>query len=293
MNVSTGFIGLGIIGLPMAQRLLEQGLPVVVWNRTAAKADALASKGVARAASPRELAGRCDVVVTMVSDDAALREVAFGAEGIGVGISSGKVHLDMSTVHPGTTEELTARYAGVGAHFVHAPVLGNHRAAATGELLIFAGGAPAALEKCRPVFTALGKKVWTWDQPQKATCVKLSCNLLLGGMVELLAESLLLVSKAGVAPQSLLEIVGMSALAAPMYQSKGRMMTKRDFTPSFYLRHMLKDLRCAAGAGEHVGASLPATQAVRDAFARAEANGLAERDYSAIYEWLETASAHG
>ena len=289
MSPSYGFIGLGIIGLPMAQRLLDCGLSLAVWNRTPEKAAPLLARGTVWTASPRELARWCDVVVTMVSDDAALEDVALGAEGIAAALAPGKVHLDMSTVQPATTLRLADEYASRGAHFVHAPVLGNHLAAAAGQLLIFAGGAAAALEKCQPVFAALGKKTWTWEQPEKATCVKLACNLLLGGMMELLAESVLLVTRAGVDPRALVEIVGMSALAAPMYQRKGQTLVERNFTPSFYLRHMLKDMRCATDAGHLVGAHLPAAAAVRDVYAEAARSGLADADYSSVLTWLEKA----
>ena len=144
MSTRIGFIGLGIIGLPMAERLLAQGVALAVWNRTPEKAQALAPRGATVAASPRELAARCDVVVTMVSDGPALRELVHRADGIAAGLAAGCVHLDMSTIDPGTSADLAAFYAARGAHFVHAPVLGNRRHAAAGELLIFAGGAAAA-----------------------------------------------------------------------------------------------------------------------------------------------------
>lgn len=282
-----GFIGLGILGLPMAERLSEQGVPLVVWNRTPAKAEALLSRGAQRAGSPWEVAEACEVVLTVVADPAALREVALPPRGLSAGLRPAGVHLDMSTVDPATTRELAAHHASRGRQFVHAPVLGNRRHAAAGELLIFAGGAPAALRKCQAVFDALGRKTWTWDQPERATCVKLACNLLLGGMVELLAESFLLASRAGADPRTLLEIIGGSALAAPMFHSKGQTMAAGDFAPSFYLRHMVKDLDCAARAAEELGAALPAARALRDTFAAAARAGFADRDYSAVLAWLE------
>jgi len=292
MTNSVGFIGLGVMGLPMAERLLAQGLPLVVWNRTAAKAGALSARGASRAASPREVAATAVVVLTMLSDDAAVEAVALGGDGIAAGIGSGKVHCDMSTIGTETSRRLGAHYARQGAHFVHAPVLGNWRAAAAGSLLIFAGGAETAIERCRPVFAALGKKVWRWDRPEQATAVKLACNLLLGGMVELLAESLLLASRAGVTGETMLEIIGASALGAPMYRAKGETILQRGFVPpSFYLRHMRKDLELALVAGQHCGATLPATRAIRDVFAAAAAGPRADVDYSAVYEYLEELSA--
>ncbi len=291
MKPTVGFIGLGIIGLPMAERLLEHGLPLVVWNRTAEKADALVRRGAARAASPRELATRADVVITMVTDGWALESVALGPEGIAANLAAGKVHCDMSTIDPGTSRRLAAHYASCGAHFVHAPVLGNKRAAAAGALLIFAGGSAEAARKCEPIFAALGKKIWHWERPETATCVKLACNLLLGGMMELLAESLVFAAKAGVEPRAMLEIFGSSALAAPMYQAKGETIAQRNFTPSFYLHNMLKDLNLALEAAAELNAELPATRAICGAFAAAAEAGLAEQDYSAVAQWLEQKAA--
>lgn len=289
MQPRIGFIGLGIIGLPMAERLLGQGLPVAAWNRTLEKAKQLAAKGAAVAHTPRDLAAGCDILITMVSDGAALRDVVQRPDGVAAGFTSGKIHLDMSTIDVGTSSEMAVFHASRGAHFVHAPVLGNKRHAAAGELLIFAGGPAAAVEKCQPVFKALGKKTWTWDQPQQATCMKLACNLLLGGMIELLSESLALVSKAGADPRTLIEILGMSALGAPMFQAKGSLMAERNFATSFYLRHMLKDLGLAADAGTQLGQDLPATRAIRDIYGAAANAGYADRDYSSVLEWIESA----
>ncbi len=291
MKPTVGFIGLGIIGMPMAERLLEQGLSLVVWNRTAEKADTLVRRGAARAATPGELATRSEIVITMVTDGQALEAVTLGSDGIAGALVPGKVHCDMSTIDPETSRRLAAHYATRGVHFLHAPVLGSKRAAAAGTLLIFAGGPREGFQKCAPVFAALGQKNWHWDQAPTATCVKLACNLLLGGMMELFAESLVLAAKAGVAPPTMLEIIGASALRAPMYQGKGETIAQRNFTPNFYLRNMLKDLNLVLDAGKQLGVELPATRAVRSAFAAAAEHGLAEQDYSAVIRWLEQQSA--
>ena len=288
MKPTIGFIGLGVIGLPMAERLLEQGLPLIAWNRTAGKVDALVRRrGALRAASPWELAARADIIITMVTDGEALEGVTLGRDGVAAGLARGKVHCDMSTIDPDTSRRLAEHHAACGAHFVHAPVLGSKRAAAAGTLLIFAGGPREGLQACEPVFAALGKRTWRFEQAPTATYVKLACNLLLGGMMEVFAESLVLAARAGVVPQTMLEIVGASALAAPMYQAKGETLARRDFTPNFYLRNMLKDLNLVLDAGKQLGVQLPATRGVRSAYAAAFEHGLAEQDYSAILQWLE------
>lgn len=290
MKSAVGFIGLGVIGAPMAARLLEQGLPLLVWNRTAEKCEPLVARGARRAATAAELAAAAGVVVTMVADGPALEAVVGGEHGIAAGLSPGAVHCDMSTIDVATSRRLAGFYARRGAGFVHAPVLGNRKAAAAGELLIFAGGAADARERCAPVFGALGRRVWAWERAEQATATKLACNLLLGGMMELLTESLLLAGRAGIPAETMLEIIASSALAAPMFRTKGETIARRDFTPSFYLRLMQKDLDLALAAAAELGAATPATRAIRDVYAAAAAGPRAERDYSAVIEYLEEKS---
>jgi 3-hydroxyisobutyrate dehydrogenase-like beta-hydroxyacid dehydrogenase len=291
MNPTVGFIGLGVIGMPMAARLVEQGLPLVVWNRTAEKTDTLVRRGATPAATPAELARRAEIVVTMVTDGPALEGITLGAEGLAVALAPGNVHCDMSTIDPDTSRRLATHYAARGVHFLHAPVLGSKRAAETGALMIFAGGPRAGFEKCAPVFAALGQKSWHWDEAPTATCVKLACNLLLAGMMEVFAESLVFAAKAGVAPGTMLEIIGGSALGSTMYKTKGEAIAQRNFTPNFYLRNMLKDLNLVLETSKQLGVELPGTRAVRTAYAAAAEQGLAEQDYSAVFRWLEQQAA--
>lgn len=287
MNPTVGLIGLGTIGMPMAERLLEKEIPLVVWNRTASKAEDLAAQGARRASSPADLAARSDVVVTMVSDGPALEEVALGDTGIVAGLAPGKVHCDMSTIGPRTARKLAAHYAGAGGHFLHAPVLGNRRHAAAGTLLIFAGGPRQAFDLCQPVFAALGRRTWYWVEPEKATCAKLACNLLLGAMMEVFSESIVFAAKAGIAPRDLLDILNQSALAAPMFSAKGETLLARDFRPSFHLRHMNKDLNLVIDHARRIGVALPGISAIRSVYAAGVMRELSEQDYSAVLKVLE------
>jgi 3-hydroxyisobutyrate dehydrogenase-like beta-hydroxyacid dehydrogenase len=291
MESTVGFIGLGVIGLPMAERLQQQGLSLVVWNRTAQKTAGLVERGAKRAGTPQELARSSDIVITMVTDGPAVEALALGSGGLAAALTPGKVHCDMSTIDPGTSRRLAASYASRSVNFLHAPVLGSKRAAATGKLLIFAGGPREAFEKCKPVFEALGQKSWHWEEAPTASSMKLASNLLLAGMMEVFGESLVLATKAGIRPLTMLEVIGASALAAPMFQTKGEAVARGDFTPNFYLRNMLKDLNLVLDTSDQWGVELPATRAVRGAFAAAADQGLAELDYSAVVEWLEQRGA--
>lgn len=279
------FLGLGVIGRPMAERLLESGHELVVWNRTVEKAQPLVDQGARLASSPRAAAESAEIVVTMLTDGAAVLETARRADGLLAGLVPGKVHCDMSTIDVASSRSLTELYRPRSIGFVHAPVLGNRHAARQGRLLVFAGGPADALGHAEPVFASLGKRVWRWDWAERATAMKLASNLLLGGMMAIFAETLVFAASAGIDARTVLEVIGDSALAAPMYQSKGRMILEGG-TPNFYVRNMRKDLDLILSSGRELHAPLPATRAVQASFAAAEpARG--DRDYSAVIEWLE------
>lgn len=280
------FIGLGVIGAPMAGRLLDSGHRLAVWNRTPAKAQPLVARGARQVASPRAAAEAAGVVVTMLTDGAAVLDLAARPDGLLAGLAPGKVHCDMSTIDLASSRRLAELYRRHSIDFVHAPVLGNRHAAAEGQLLVFAGGPAAARERTQPVFDALARRVWGWDLPEQGTAMKLAANLLLGGMMEILAEAMVFAAGAGLDPRALLEVVGDSALAAPMFQSKGHMILHRNARPNFYLRHMRKDLDLILASAGELKIPLPVTAAAREAFAAAEP-GAGERDYSAVVEWLE------
>jgi 3-hydroxyisobutyrate dehydrogenase-like beta-hydroxyacid dehydrogenase len=274
----------------MAERLLSQGFPMVVHNRTAAKADGIVARGARLAPNPGEAAVAAEIVITMVSDGAALREVALGKRGILSGLSAGNVHVDMSTVDPETTAVLEATYRQQDRFFLHAPVLGSRRAAAEGSLLIFAGGPRQGYERCADVFAALGKKSWHWDDVTQATRMKLACNLLLAGMMVVFVEALIFAGKSGIDPFDLMEVVSLSALAAPNFQNKGRTISQRNFSPNFYSSHMLKDLDLILSSAEKMQVLLPATQAVREQYRTAVSRGFGMEDYSAVVKVLEEAA---
>jgi len=291
MKPKVGFIGLGILGTGVAERLVAQGFAVTVWNRTAEKTEPLVRAGAKRATTPHEAAAGADVVITMVLDGPAVESLALGPAGIAASLSRGKIHCDMSTIDPATSRRLGQHYRELGSDFVSAPVLGNRFAAAAGKLLIFAGGRPEAVDVCAPIFAALGEKLWRFDRPEIAASGKLCCNLMLAGMMEIFAESLLLAEKSGIAPKTFLDILGSSNLGAFLYQVKGDLIIRKDYETTFYSRNLLKDLNLALDAEGSLGAKLPGTRAMRDIFAAACDQGFAEKDYVEIFEWLAQQSA--
>jgi len=282
-----GFIGLGIMGRPMAERLLGAGYAVTVFNRTPQKAEPLLARGAHWADSPEAVARRSELLITMVSDSDALEDVARGPQGVLRGIRPRAIHVDMSTVAPHTVEDLERAYRERDAVFLHAPVLGNWRHAAEGTLLIFVGGDHQAYKMCEPVLRTLGQKIWYFERIAQATHMKLIANSFIASMILTLAQAFVFGRRVGIAPTRLLEILEASALNAPMYQSKGRTMRERDFRPNFYARHMLKDVELLLEAARRANVPLPVFGIIRELFVATTARGFGEEDYSAVLKVLE------
>jgi 3-hydroxyisobutyrate dehydrogenase-like beta-hydroxyacid dehydrogenase len=287
MKTSLGFIGLGLMGMPMATRLLKAGFPLAVYNRTREKASLLAGQGATLCDSPKMVAEKSEIVFSMLSTSEALSDVASGNEGVLVGLRRGCVHIDMSTVSPATTEQLSGRYKNEGRFFLHSPVLGSVPQAADGSLLLFAGGSDEAFLHAEPVLKTLGSKIWRFEKPEQASHAKLLCNMFIAGMGTTLAQALVFAQKANVNPETLLNILSHSALNAPMYQTKGKSILERNFAPRFFVEHMLKDIDLILQAGKDLEVPLPATEVARKLFSEAAAAGFSKEDYSAVIKVLE------
>lgn len=288
MKQRIGFIGLGTMGRPMAERLLQAGYELVVYNRTSQKTQPLLRRGALRVDAPRAVGETCDVVITVVSDTQALTDVVIGQQGLYMGLSRGKTHVDMSTISPALAQKLDRLCQAKEADFLHAPVLGSKPQAADGTLLIFAGGSRPAYERCQHVFQTLGQRIWHFPQAKQATHLKLICNQFIATMIMALSQGLVMGQKAGLDLDVILAVLEASALNAPMYQSKARMMRERRFAEAnFYVTHLLKDINLMLEAGRDVGVPLPGLAAVRELFVAAEASGYGREDYSAVVKVLE------
>jgi 3-hydroxyisobutyrate dehydrogenase-like beta-hydroxyacid dehydrogenase len=279
-----GFIGLGSMGLPLARRLLEAGHRVAVYNRTPAAAERLAPFGAVAADSPAAAARGAEALVTMVADDAALEAVLEGERGALAALPPGAVHVSMSTISPRLSRRLAERHAAAGQAYVAAPVFGRPDAAAAGKLWIVAAGPAAALERCRPLFEAMGQGVIpVGDDPARANVVKLAGNLLLAAAIEALGEAFVLARKHGIAPEDVLDVVNGRLFRSPIYENYGRLIAAQRYEPAgFRLRHGLKDVRLALEAGEAVAAPLPLASLVRDRFLSAVARGWGDADWAAL-----------
>jgi glyoxylate/succinic semialdehyde reductase len=290
MKSSVGFIGLGMMGRPMAARLQKAGFQLAVHNRTKQKAASFVEEGATWCDSPLEVAEKSEIVFSMLSNSEALSECAFGSHGVLKGARKGGVHVDMSTVSPAITKELAERYRNAGCIFLHSPVLGSVPQATDGSLLLFVGGNGAGFLRAEPALKTLSNRIWRFENPEQASYMKLLCNMFIAGMGTTLAQALVFAEKANVDPYILLDVLNHSALNAPMYQTKGKSMLERNFAPRFFVEHMLKDLNLMIQAGRELDVALPSTEVAQKLFSEAAEAGFSKEDYSAVIKVLERQS---
>ena len=281
--MKVGFIGLGQMGAAMAANLVKAGHEVTVYNRTRAKAEALAASG-ARAASTIAEACQGEAVFTMLADDAALQATVYGDDGVLARLGKDAVHISSSTISVALSERLAADHAAAGQRFVAAPVFGRPQAAAAGELFVVAAGAGEILDRVKPLLDAIGKRTFVVsDTPKAANLIKLSGNFLIASVIESLGEAMALVAKGGVDRHQYLEILTSTLFSAPVYKTYGGLIADEAFEPAGFaapLGH--KDIRLTLAAGEELRVPLPLASLLRDRFLALLAQGGETLDWSAI-----------
>lgn len=289
---TVGFLGLGIMGSRMAKNLAAKGFSVVVWNRSRKTADALAGPNIAVAPTPKSLAKAVDAFCTCVADPAALREVALGPEGLFAGAKPGQLFIDFSTVSVDLAKGLAAECAARGVEFIDAPVTGSKGGAEKGTLVIMCGASPAALEKARPIFSAVGEKVIHCGGVGAGTQVKLAGNVLIAAMLQAFCEGLLLTSKAGVDPWKLLEVVQASGFRSPYFEFKGQALKARDFSTHFSIDLMHKDLTLFLESAAAEKVPTPTAASLRETYNLARAAKKGELDIGAVITAFEDLTGH-
>jgi 3-hydroxyisobutyrate dehydrogenase-like beta-hydroxyacid dehydrogenase len=282
MKPTVGLIGLGLMGKPMGKNLLKAGFPLVVWNRTAARAEDLVRDGAKLGTSPRETAQQADVLITIVSDPPALEEVLWGAAGALDGLRRGSTYIDSSTVSPDLERRVAAACAERGVDFLDAPVTGGTWGAEKGELVFMVGGAKEILERVRPVLETLGKRIFLLGPNGAGQTVKLAMNLILALEVDALAEALALVTSAGVVGERLVEVLQSSMGRSGLLDVKAPLMLKNEFPPSFPLRLMHKDMRLALELARKQGVTLPAAAAAYTTYDAVKDASKDDPDYAAV-----------
>ncbi len=280
---SVALFGTGLMGAPLAGRLLDAGYRVVVWNRTAEKAAPLVAKGALLAESPAQAAASAEVLITWLSDQTAIQEVLFPAERASV--LEGKTLLQMATIGPEHSRCLQDAAHAHGADYLEAPVLGSIPEARAGSLLLMVGATEEQFARYRPLLAVFGQNIVHVGEVGQAAAMKLAFNQLIAGLTASFSLSLGLVQEEGVRVELFMDMLRDSALYAPTFDKKLLRMLQRDYaSPNFPTRHLLKDIDLFIDAAGDHGLTTAALEGVRDITSLALAKGLADTDYSAISE---------
>jgi 3-hydroxyisobutyrate dehydrogenase len=276
-------LGLGTMGSGMARRLLNAGFAVRVYNRSAARAEALAAAGARVSATPRKAASGADVVIAMLADDASSRSTWLGADGALAGMKPGAVAVESSTLSVTWVKELGAAAQSLGCGFLDAPVTGSKPQAETGELLFLVGGDGATLDSVRDTLAPMSRGAIHLGPVGSGAMMKLINNFVCGVQAAALAEAVAVIERSGLNPAQALDVLSNGAPGGPLVRAlAGRMMT-RDYRPNFALKLMEKDLRYAIAEAQRLGVSLETARASRSLFQTAS-DGWADHDLAAVVE---------
>jgi 3-hydroxyisobutyrate dehydrogenase-like beta-hydroxyacid dehydrogenase len=277
------FLGLGIMGRAMATNLAKAGHEVSVWNRTPGKE----VEGARLAGTPAEAAQGAEVVWLCVSDTTAVESVLFGANGVEPSLTEGMIIADSSTISPSATRNFAERVQKKGVRYVDSPMTGSKAGAEGGTLLFIVGGEEPAIERLKPLYAAMGKKIFRMGEVGKGQSAKLVMNLQIAMIYEGFAEALTLAAKLGVDAETLMPLVNASMVKSGVVEYKSPFVLGRDFTANFPLRLMRKDIRLALEAAKENRAKLPGLETVEEIYEMAIEDGHADLDYAATLLLLE------
>jgi 3-hydroxyisobutyrate dehydrogenase-like beta-hydroxyacid dehydrogenase len=277
------FLGLGIMGRPMAANLVTAGHEVTVWNRTPGKE----VEGARHAGTPAEAVQGAEVIWMCVSDTQAVESVLFGPGGAESSLAEGMIVVDSSTILPAATVKFAQRIQSRGAHYVDAPVTGSKTGAENGTLIFIMGGEYSTIDRLKPLLAAMGKKFFHMGEVGKGHAAKLAMNLQIALIYEGFAEGLTLAAKLGVDPASLIPLINASMVHSGVVEYKAPFVLNRDFTPNFPLRLMHKDIRLALAAAKEARVKLPALETVEEVYEMATEDGNENLDFAATLTLLE------
>jgi len=286
-----GFIGLGVMGRPMAANLQRAGHRLFLFSRSGVPRELVEAGGTAEA-SGREVARRTGVIFTMVPDTPDVEKVLFGEDGVAEGLGEGKIVVDMSSISPAATKDFAARVEGLGASFVDAPVSGGEVGARAATLTIMVGAREAVFEKVKPLLALLGKNVTRIGENGAGQVAKVANQIVVALNIEAVAEALLFASKAGVDPARVREALLGGFAASRVLEVHGKRMIERTFDPGARIELHQKDLENALSGARAMGLSLPGTAAAQQLFNACRAAGGARWDHSAMVKALEALAAH-
>ena len=283
--MKVGIAGLGLMGSGITKRLIDSGHMVSIYNRTRSKADQFSNKATV-ALSPRELAEGCDLLITVVTDFDAVRYILFGTRGV---VESGNHNLvvaDATTISPSQSEHCAQRLRSAGIKMLGIPVMGGPAAAEAGELIPIVSGNRQAFEKVRQVIEKLGRIFYVGEKDGSANTIKLALNLNIALIASGLSEGITLVRRAGIDPSIFIEILNSTYFKTGLSEKKGPKMVKSDFSPTFHLKNMLKDLELATSTAQRTGITIPQTALAQQIFRAANNMGFSDQDYTSICAFL-------
>ena len=289
MNI--GFIGLGIMGKPMAGKLIEGGHTLYLQTRSGVP-DELTAAGGTACETPKEVAQKADVIIIMVPDTPDVEKVLFGENGVAEGLSKGKIVVDMSSISPIATREFAERMQKLGADYVDAPVSGGEVGAKNAALTIMVGANDASFEKVKPLFELMGKNITLVGGIGAGQVCKVANQIVVALNIEAVGEALLLASKAGVDPAKVRQALMGGFASSKILEVHGERMIKRTFDPGFRIELHQKDLNLALSTARELGMSLPNTATAQELFNSCQAHGGGKSDHSAMVKALETLANH-
>ena len=292
MPDTIGFIGLGIMGKPMAHNLLKADFAVIVHNRHQEVTDELVAAGASAGVRPREIAASCDVLITMLPDAPQVEDVLLGSEGVIEGAREGLIVIDMSTISPIVTRTLADRLAERGIAMLDAPVSGGDKGAIAGTLSIMVGGEEDTFKRCMPIFQTLGKTVVHVGNSGAGQVVKACNQIVVALIIEAVSEALVLGSKAGVDPAKILQVLNGGLAANRVIELRGASMLAHDFAPGGRIKTHHKDLGIILELGRMYGVSLPVSAQVDQMFASLVTRGRGDLDHTALLTYLEDLASH-
>jgi 2-hydroxy-3-oxopropionate reductase len=287
MSKTIGFIGLGIMGKPMAKHLVKAGYPLVVFNRTASKAQELVEIGAIQATSPKEVARQSDIIITMVSDSPEVELVVLGPNGLIEGVKPGSIVIDMSSISPIVTQKIAAELAKRNVAMLDAPVSGGEIGAIQATLSIMVGGDEAVFTEVKPILERMGKSVVRVGAIGAGGFTKLSNQIIVAAALQAMSEALVLAKKAGVDMTLVYEAIKGGMAGGRTLDMKTPKLVERNFEPGFKIDLHLKDLKNALQAGRSLGVALPATGLIHELFSACSAQGKGQKDHSVIFTLVE------
>jgi 3-hydroxyisobutyrate dehydrogenase-like beta-hydroxyacid dehydrogenase len=283
MKTKVGFVGLGLMGSPMATNIARAGYPLTVYDLAIEKCLPLKDLGAQVAASPKEVAECSDVVIAMLSDSVVMEKVLFSSDGVLAGAKTGLVFINMGTIAPEDTRRASVRLSEQGIKMLDAPVAGSTGHAKEGTLGILVGGEEQVYQTQKELLGALGKDIYYLGPSGSGEQMKLSMNLLVASQVTALSEAMVMAAKAGLDLELVGRIIGESNLASNLISRKIPNIVNRNFKPAFSLKLMQKDLTLIIQSGENLGVALPTTSVTHQLYNSAKTRGHGEDDSSSIY----------